>query len=243
VGFKLDYHFAPAEAIANSLTPILDKLIVGDTLHFGINQNFDPMTFSFTTNDGLQYSIDSAKVSITFSHRLRAKLLSGKVPTMEMLSVAKPYTKLLAEVSDKLIDATCLLPGFDTRKLRRIGIITSTSAAEEDLPPGILDLLHYLGRPWRQTDLFNVQVAGQIEDTGEWTDRCIHHIIKPEGDPEQLLTLSFDWQRSFKSGKEMTRHSLSELLAGAQKAALAYFEQIGEGSRFDEEIIRNSTRT
>jgi hypothetical protein len=203
VGFKLDHHFAPAEAIASAFTPVLDKLVTGDTQKFNINQNFNPLAFSFTTDDGFQYSIDSSKVSITFNHRLRAKLVSGKSPIVEMLSAPKPFTKLLPEVSRKVVEATLLVPGYSTRKLWRVGIITTTSVAEGDVPPGIDVFLDYLKRPWSKTDFFNIQIASQIDEVRDWSDRCIHHIVKSD-DPEQLLTLSFDWQRSFTSGKELT---------------------------------------
>jgi hypothetical protein len=160
---------------------------------------------------------------------------------MEMLSKALPFTALLPQVSSRLIEATLLLPEIQRRKVRRVGIITTTPIAESDLPPGIKRLISYIGRPWKGSlDNFNFSITGALADTSATMDRCIHQVTKPE-EKEELMTLQFDWQRIFKEDRPITGDNLKRILEDAEEQALKYFEELAEGSRFDEDLIREST--
>lgn len=240
VGFKLDHHFASGDNILHALAPILDKWVVDDRQQFKIDkhQSFD---IGFTTNDGYEYGIDSSKTFVRFIHKMKAKPVSGGPPIMEMLSRPLPYSNLLQEVSERVIEATLLVPGPKNRKLTRVGIMTSTRVAREEVPPGIARFIKYIGRPWEgAVDQYNIQIVAEIEKTSGWSDRCIHHLIKPE-DPEELLSVIFDWQRIFTSGKLITRDSLQQIVDDAKKSSNEYFESLAEGSRFDENIIGRTT--
>jgi hypothetical protein len=114
--------------------------------------------------------------------------------------------------------------------------------AESDLPPGIKRLISYMGRPWKESlDNFNISIAGTIAETSTTIDRCLHQVTKPE-EKEELMTLQFDWQRLFKEERTTTPDSLKRILEDAKEQALEYFEELAEGSRFDEDLIRESTR-
>ena len=159
---------------------------------------------------------------------------------MEMLSRPMPFTALLPEVSKRLVEATLYLPKVGERQVTRIGVVSSTPIAEEDLPPGIKRLLEYIARPWRGAfEFLNVNLTMGLADTSETTDRCSHIIIKPE-EKDQLLTLQFDWQRTFKTGWAVTKANLERVLKDAERDALKYFEDLAEGSRFDEELFRET---
>jgi hypothetical protein len=54
------------------------------------------------------------------------------------------------------------------------------------------------------------------------------------------MTITLDWQRQLTSGNPINLESLKELAERAEKAALKYFEDVGEGSRFDEKLIRDA---
>ena len=158
---------------------------------------------------------------------------------MQMLSQALPFSKLLPEVCARLTEATLLLPGIKSRNVRRVGIISTTQVAEDELPPGISRLIGYIGRPWGgRMDFLNAAIAGEIEKTAAWTDRCLHNLMKPEG-ADQLIKIDLDWQRNFAAARAVTKETLKEMLDKAQKDALSYFEDVAEGSRFDEEVIRS----
>jgi hypothetical protein len=112
------------------------------------------------------------------------------------------------------------------------------------VPGEVLDaitrLITYIGRPWKQgVEAFNVSITGKIAETSATLDRCLHQVIKPE-EKEELMTLQFDWQRTFKDDRTTTADSLKRILDDAKEQALKYFEELAEGSRFDEDLIRQS---
>ena len=79
----------------------------------------------------------------------------------------------------------------------------------------------------------------QLTSTAEVTERCSHMIVQPE-EKDQLLTLQFDWQRLFSKGWTVTKSNLERVLNEAERDALRYFEDLAEGSRFDEVLLRET---
>jgi hypothetical protein len=67
------------------------------------------------------------------------------------------------------------------------------------------------------------------------------HLVQGGGDPDQLLKLNFDWQRTLKNSRAITSESLAQLIKPVEQAAIMYFEELAEGNLFDENIIREST--
>lgn len=241
IGFKLTTHFAPIEVILDALSPILDSASEKEAANTSLDQPSTFFSTGFTTNDGYRYFADEAKVSVSFNHRVRFRQVSGGPPTMEMLSRPLPFTKLIPIVAAKLIDATLMLPKAKERRIQRVGIISTTAIAEEDIPPGIKRLISYVGRPWKSAiDNYSVMINAVISETAETTERCIHTLTKPE-DKEQLLTLQFDWQRSFQTGWQNSKDNLERLVDDGTKDALRYFEELAEGNRFDEVLLRETT--
>lgn len=240
VGLRIDNRFVSSSSILNALAPILDRWVDGDNLKFTIERQ-EPFSLVFTTDDGFQYGIEQSRIYVSFTHRVKAKASSGGPPVMEMLSQPLPYTELLPQASEKLIEAALIVPDVKGRKVTRIGIIASTTVAREDLPPGIARFIEYLGRPWKGLvpGLIS-QIVADINKAPAWTDRCIHTINKPE-DPDELVTLSFDWQRTLAQGRAITSDNLKELTSTSQRSALQYFEDLAEGNRFDEELISSAT--
>ncbi|NQV46323.1 MAG: hypothetical protein HQ504_00925 [Rhodospirillaceae bacterium] len=240
VGFKLDHHFATGDAIFDALDPILDKWVDGEKQLFTVKKH-ESFSVSFDTIDGFVYGIEPSKVHISFSHKMKAKPVSGGPPIMEMLSSPLPFTELLPNVSERLSTTTLLLPGASTRNIQRVGIVTSTAVAEDEVPPGIERFIKYIGRPWNSSaECFSFSITTEVNSTSDWSDRCIHTLVKLE-EPEELLTIVFDWQRKFTSGRPITSNSLKEILVKAEKDSLDYFEDVAEGSRFDEDIINSTT--
>jgi hypothetical protein len=189
------------------------------------------------TDDGYQFFVNQQQLSVEFKHRLKVKPHSGGLPTAELISKPRPYTVVLQDVASKAIELSELVSGSKTRALSRIGIVSTTTVAEGDAPPGVARFLKFLVKPWPDgLDHFAIQIAAYIAKTDEYTDKCIHGFTKPE-DPEQLNTLRFDWQRTFTTPKIATPDVLKKQTMLAQKAALEYFEQLGEGGRFDDNLI------
>ena len=148
-GFKLSNHFAPTDVLLGSLAPIFDRIPEEQTKNVTVEPSSTNFSISFVTNDGFRYSANESVVSVAFVHRVHYRPTSGGPPVMEMLSKPMPFTKLLPDVSKKLVEGTLLLPKATERQVMRVGIVSTTPIAAEDLPPGIKRMIEYVGRPWK----------------------------------------------------------------------------------------------
>ena len=241
VGFRLDPHFAPSSDGLAALSPMLNKLIDGETLKFSLDR-IDAFSTHVTTEDGFQYGIEPQKMFVGFQHRLRPRAISGGLPVLQMLSRPAPFTELLLQVCDRLSEATLLVPGAKTRKILRVGIVATTKVADEDLPPGIVRFIKYVARPWKgAAPFFGFQITADAGESAGSNDRCIHSLSKTEEDRDELVTIQLDWQRNFSSGRVITPASIAEILSSARKASISYFEDLAEGSRFDEDVLSKAT--
>jgi hypothetical protein len=235
IGFQLTPHFDMGSLVENWST-IMDQLV--DQFRnptFVINEG---QNFSFTTKDGFVYSSDQTRVVVAFIHRMRAVPVSGGPPIMEMLSRPLPYTQLLPEVTERMIEAALLLPRISDRKVYQVGVVATTRVDLKDVPPGIGKFVDYLKRPWGEKELssFNFELTSDVDETEHWIDRCQHKIVRLEN-PEELPSLSFDFHRQFKSGQATSASHMRTLTSKCAEAALAYFERLAEGDMFDEHTI------
>jgi hypothetical protein len=235
VGLTLDWHFAPGNELLNSLSPLLDSLVDGDKPQFQVS-NPSPFSVMIQTDAGYHYALEPSKVIVSFNHRMRAKAVSGGAPVMQMLSQAQPFTTLLPAVIRRLVDVTVGVPGARFRKVTRIGIVSTTSVDTDDAPPGVRRLIEHMGRPWNGLGKgSSFQIVGEIATTQGWTDRCIHTYALPES-AEEIPSISFDWQRTFKSGHGINKESLLNILKRAELDSGTYLEELAEGDRFDENV-------
>lgn len=239
-GFRLSPYVVSGAAWIDALTPMLSKLVKGETLDFNVDRN-NPFDVAFTTNDGFQYGCEAAKVFVDFMYNMALKSTSAGPPVAQLLSTPAPYSKLLPELAQRLADVTLVAPNAKNRTILRVGIITTTNVSYEEAPPGIVRFIKYMARPWGKIgEGYQFQVTGVLHQDSSRLDQCIYTVTKSQ-QTEDLLVIKLDWQRYFTIGRAITQDSVSEILSTAQKAALQHFEDIGEGSRFDEEIIRQST--
>jgi hypothetical protein len=111
--------------------------------------------------------------------------------------------------------------------------------SQDEAPPGIRRYIDYMARPW-SADLraFNMDVTSTLprRPKAEWEDRCQHTVTKVEhGDG--LIQIRLDYSRSFDSPKALSIGLLDGILGRLRDDALMYFEDIGQGGSFDENII------
>lgn len=238
MGVKFDTQMIGSGVLLDRFTPLLNSWLDGEKVPFNIEQfNENPFGLSFITDDGFLYGVDASRAHVSFRHRMRARSISGGHPTMEMLSQPLPYTELLEGVSDKLLDFTLLVPNIAERNLLRVGVIAKATVDRDDFPPGIERFYEYIGRPWRgEVDGATFSITGNIQTTSRFKDRCIHKFVQPD-DGEELCTLEFDWQRILVGGMHIGKKALEEIFERCRIDALGYFEELAEGSRFDEEFI------
>ena len=236
VGVKLSPFVTSGDALFDALSPVINNYVVDGKLTINVERH-DTTSIAFNTDVGLRYGVDHSSVSIAFNHRLKANPVSGGLPELQMLSTPAPYTHLLPNVSEKLVEAAILLPKFGSRSITRFGIVSSTAVSEDDLPPGVRRFVEYFSRPWAEKiDNYSFLVVANVAEGDGWTDSCIHNIVKPE-DQSALLTINFDYGRKFDDEKIATEDRLRSISRDVRKDALSYFEEMAEGSRFDERII------
>lgn len=237
VGIWFSDHYVSSGRILDSLSPIFDKLVIDGKPKFTLNKS-DAFSAEISTEYGFQYGITPSQLSVSFGHRLKIRQVSGGPPTVDMLSDLKPYSKLLPDACEKLLQATSYAIDFKTRLIKRIGIVSSTSVSEDELPPGVKRLISYLGRPWpNQLKYFDVQLVTTLKSTSGYFEQCVHHITKSEGSEEKLIVLKFDWQKTYVDARTMTLDSLRTELDSSQDSALKYFEELAIGNMFDEEVL------
>ena len=231
-GVRFNHHYIPVHRVLQSWHSILDKNSTDDVAKFTLAKS-DEFSCEINCEDGYKYGFDAIRVHTAFNHRLKVKNISAGGPVVEMLSTAQPFTKLLPEVTGRLIDATLLLPEIDTRKLQRVGITSTTPVSEGDLPPGVADLIEHIGKPWNGLIAgFTLQFTAKIDEQQFWTDRCIHTLARPEvGD--DLMTIVFDFQRIFNDPRRTDRATLADAVGQTEKDAMKYFEALAEGTMFN----------
>jgi hypothetical protein len=240
VGATLDWHFATGDMLLEAISPVLRKFVESDKQTFKVERS-DASSMTVATNAGFQFAANATSVSVGFQHMLRPRPVSGGLPVMEMLSTPRPYTELLSNVIDYLIETTVLMPNIRARQLSRIGIVSTTVVSDDQTPPGVSRFTKYVGRPWKgAVDYYSFQIVAEIHNAANWSDRCVHSLVKSESDPDGLLQITLDWQRRFRPGRAVTVETLSDIFRSAETAALGYFEDVAEGGRFDEDIIRTT---
>lgn len=233
VGIFLEPHSASSGAIMDALSPLLDRHYAGDRALFSIDQS-QGNVFVFTTDEGYQTNVEPTRLSVRFVHRLRTRQVSAGPPVAELISKAAPYTQLLKGVLERLLETANLLPGPTKRAIRRVGIVSETAVLPEEAPPGIRRFANYVEQPWKSgAQAFAFSMTTNLDNGAGWTDRCIHTITKPEGD--NLMNLSFDWQRVYADGRSVS--ALAQLVKDCERAALAYFEELAVGDRFDADDV------
>jgi hypothetical protein len=234
---KLDKSFAPVAAILDPLTAMISKWVdtERDTPAFTVEQQ-DLFSCVLTTFDGYQYTLGPELLAVEFQHRLRLQPRSAGPPVAEMLSKPQPYTTLLPRIAERLVELVRLVTTGKHRQLQRVGVISTTVVSQDEAPPGISRFLKHVGKPWgTQLEFFNIGITTKLPKVKGTVnfDRCHHGVAKQEhGDG--LTTIRLDWQRYLEAEKNLSMTSLPELLKGAQRDALAYFEDIGQGARFDD---------
>ncbi|TXM91963.1 hypothetical protein [Methylobacterium sp. WL116] len=241
VGFKLDPNFLSGDTLLGSLTAITNSYYDQDKAKFTMEKH-ESFAVQFSGEDGYTYSIDPTKISVAFMHKVRAKLTSGGLPRVETTSEDAPYSILLDRTVEKAIELLVSVPNEAGRKLKRIGMVTTSVTNQEDMPPGVAKLLMYLGRPWNnKLSSYHMQITATLKKSETEEDRCIYTIVKGD-EHEDLINFSFDWQRLYLSGKSIERKQVQDTVRLAQRAALAYFEAIAEGNEWDEKLLSSTSK-
>jgi hypothetical protein len=240
VGFALDSRLIPSTLLLSALTPSLNEWTAeNDRLNFTVDR-LNPFDVQVSSDTGFQFQISPSKIAVEFVHRVKWRNVTGGPPVGELTSVPMPFTTLLPDISRRLIDATLNLPDVGSRKLSRVGIISSTALDEAAMPPGISRLVRYMGRPWNgDIEAYVIIIASKLPSAKGVTDKCVHSLHKSD-DPNQLPSIRFDWTRTFDERKPVRREVLERLISEVSTAAIDYLEELAEGNRFDERLLSST---
>lgn len=232
VGLRFEPSFRPSEEILAAMSTVLNREMTDDRPAFQI-EALEPFNLTFNTDSGFRYTFDHANASVAFNHRIRAKAASAGPPTMELISQAAPFTELLEEVIERLIEAVDLIANNKTRHIKRVGIVSLTQVTLEDAPPGIIDLFEQIGAPLGgQVKNFSANITTEMARSETAFERCAHTLTLPEP-PDTLITLQLDWQRTSLQPARTSKNHVTELLHSSKRDALSYFERVAEGGLSD----------
>jgi hypothetical protein len=224
----------------SGFAPLLSTWVDGEKPAFTVDQQ-DIFGFAITNFDGFTYVANSEWLSVEFRHRMRLRGQSAGPPVAEMLSKPQPYTELLPEVLRRVAEFSTLAVSAN-RKLKRIGVLSTTFVDFEELPPGLRRLLDHVAGPWQNAlDFFNIDVTAKLPRTKamNYQDRCQHQLTKREEDGG-LMTVRLDYHRIYNTERPLSAIQLETLFKAVREDALAYFEDIAEGERFDELSINRT---
>jgi hypothetical protein len=230
MGFGLEPHYSPSSLMLEAIAPLLDPQTRGEQKTFSLDRQ-DTFELVFTVKEGFQYTLTPTRVVSAFVHRMEVKQQSAGTPVATLISELKPYTALLPEISDRLVEVTSLIPNIDKRKLLLVGVISTTVVFEEEMPPGIKSIIKYYTEPWGSVESYTLQIIASLDETDQFRDRCIHTIVKSD-DEEAIPMITLDWQRKFKKTQWAVKKNLDDAARQGKDAALLYFEQVAEGVRF-----------
>ena len=235
-GIMLDRLYGPGSSMLNGVAPLMSQWVDGDKPAFTVDQQ-DMFGFAVSNFDGYTYLANSEWLTVEFKHHLRLRGQSAGPPVAEMLSKPQPYTALLSEVLRRVNEFSELAVSAG-RKLKRIGILSTTFVDVEEIPPGLRRFLEHTAAPWGTTlDNFNIDITVKLPRTKAMNhrDRCQHQLTKREEDGG-LMTIRLDYQRLFDAERPLSSLTIENLLKEVRDDALAYFEDMAEGVRFDEPV-------
>ena len=232
IGVTFTPNFISSAKIIDALSPIFSGEFSENRAKFNI-ENQDSFSLIFNTEAGFRYVCEPSSISVAYNHRAIATASSGGPPILQLISKPAPYSDLLKEVSDRLLNAASLLPHAAGRTIGRVGIVSLTAALLADLPPGIANIFGEIGRPLGgQLDSMSSMISTVLSQTETETDRCLHTLNLPTG-KDNLVGIQLDWQRLYLKGLGFTRQSLSTALNQAIVSALSYYDRFAEGGLAD----------
>ena len=224
IGFGLEPHFRPASLILDAMAPLLDPQMIGGNQTFSLDKQ-EAFDLRFTLREGFQYSISPNKTSVAFTHRLEIMNQSAGAPVAKLLTEAKPYTKLLPEVAERLVGATSMIPGIERRKVERVGVISTTVVSEEEMPPGIQCLIERSTQSWGAAQYYSLQVVCKLVENDEFWDRCIHTVTKSEVE-NHIPTLNFVIAHASASGFPASVRRMASKAPIARRRAVSTTERM-----------------
>ncbi|KQY12625.1 hypothetical protein [Rhizobium sp. Root482] len=238
VGYLYEPYAASGDRIIDSLTPLINTWYTGPKANFTVAKH-ETLSVELQHDNGFVYHVSDTKASVSYQHRLKLRNTSAGLPVAELISQPLQFSKILDSAFDELVKVALALPQPHGRNISRVGVVSTTIAAREDIPPGIMKMIEYFGRPWdNKVQSFNLSIQSELRKDDQFVDRCTHFLIQGDDEESDLITFKFDWQRTILKPVAAVVADLNKLNSSAVKSALAYFEDLAVGNAFDEHLIR-----
>lgn len=164
-----------------------------------------------------------------YEYNVTKKDISGDFPVIE-----KPELIIYSDILNMLLEdikyIINILKGIKDITYDRIGIVAKANLSKDSIPPGVITLIEYLGKPWgtkllKSESLFFLRFL----ETDKYYDQC-HHLIKfDETVPEKGYELKLDWQRLYKYKLNIDFDKVASELESCRLEAGKYFEKFGAG--------------
>jgi hypothetical protein len=166
-----------------------------------------------------------------YSYEIKHVPHPGSLPTFEP-PTTMPYSQLLEKIFNYVQEFVSFIKDLKGFKYDRIGIVANIGSDKESLPPGVLEWIEHLSKPWRELIKSESLLLAKLQENEErgYRDQC-HHILKfDDTTPEIGIRFTLDWQRFFKKPILISEaKGLSENLISCKNEALNYFQKFGEG--------------
>jgi hypothetical protein len=229
VGLRLKPSLSAAVDYPRLMAPLVDELVeeLGDA-NLSLN---NPPNFGLKTSDGLSHSVTPDNVVVEYAYPVAGKRESGCLPNTPAPKQV-PYSDLLELTIRRFIRIIKALGKQHAFKVNRVGFIAATRMSRKKLPPGVDSLIKHLEKPWKSPLLLiNSNLVASISEAGGTRDQC-HHILVQDSasrDNPDEIEFKMDWQRQYLPEKDHRTDELERQVIDCKKAALGYFERVGEG--------------
>jgi hypothetical protein len=206
--------------------------ILDDTgqISFG-DANLSEMTV--TAGNGLIYILRPDNISVSCKYMSIREKKPGQLPSQKSLQL-QSYTDLLSTTFSSFKK---LINTLKSQRLQlvRFGIVAEANLDYQSLPPGVVDLINYFGKPWKTSLLkAKVQLMPIIYEDKLVQTRCHYHFEYDFLVNKDNVETMLDWQIVMKKPLEVNAVLIEKQFTSWVADAINYFELVAEGGHFDE---------
>jgi hypothetical protein len=186
--------------------------------------------FGFATNTpGPSFIITPNNIVAEYEYNITQKDIQGDFPIIE-----KPELRLYSEILEMLKEDIHHLFGImkEIKNITydRVGIVAKTNLSKESIPPGLVALIDYLGKPWGKKILKSESTFFlRLLETDKYYNQCHHLINFDETLEDSGYDFKLDWQRAFKEKPLFDYGKIITELESCKSEASNYFEKFGAG--------------
>ena len=182
VGIRMTPKFRTSSQVLQSIPSLLNDQVTdrshGERVTFAVDKN-EVFDLIITLRSGTRYFFAPWSLAVGFVHRAELQHRSGGMPFMQLTSNLEPFSASIPSLS-RLLCETYEMLGDHDRAVSQVGFVADTHVAFEDAPPGLTELIEKTVGLWGDNISVSLQIVSNINETDEFTDRCVHTINRVE---------------------------------------------------------------